>query len=86
MNIQNYLIKNKTGLHARPAALFVRKANQYKCDIRLRKDDHEVDAKSILSVLTLGAARGCMITIILDGEDEHLAMPELVGLLDTFED
>jgi phosphotransferase system HPr (HPr) family protein len=86
MNIQNYLIKNKTGLHARPASLFVRKASQYKCDVRLRKDDHEVDAKSMISVLTLGAARGSEITLILDGEDESLAMTELVGLLDTFED
>ncbi|HWQ78087.1 MAG TPA: HPr family phosphocarrier protein [Anaerovoracaceae bacterium] len=86
MHIQNYLIKNKTGLHARPASLFVRKASQYKCDIRLRKEDYEVDAKSMISVLTLEAAQGCMITIILDGEDENLAMTELVGLLDTFED
>jgi len=86
MHVQNYVIKNKTGLHARPASLFVKKASQFKCDIRVRKDDCEVDAKSMISVLTLGASKGSMITLISDGEDENEAMTELVSLLDSFED
>jgi len=86
MYIQNYLIKNKTGLHARPASLFVKMANQFKCDVRLRKGDYEINAKSMISVLTLEAGQDCMITVITDGEDENPAMDGLVCLLDTFDD
>ncbi len=82
---QNYVIKNKTGLHARPASLFVQKAASYKSKIKLRKDDKEIDAKSIISVLGLGVCKGEKITIIAEGEDENVAINELVDLLDSFQ-
>ena len=84
MYIQNYIIKNKTGLHARPASMFVKMTSQFKCDVRLRKGENEIDAKSMIAVLTLEAGQGSTISIITDGEDENRAMEELVGLLDTF--
>lgn len=56
-------LKNPTGLHARPAALFVEKANQFESEIKVRKGDGIVDGKSILSILTLGVEQGQKITI-----------------------
>jgi phosphocarrier protein len=76
-------IRNKVGLHARPAALFVQEANKYRCDIRVKKDELEVNAKSILSILTLGAGQGCSITIIAEGEDAEGALKALQALSDA---
>jgi phosphocarrier protein len=76
-------IRNKVGLHARPAALFVQEANKYRCDIRVKKDDLEVNAKSILSILTLGADQGSSITILAEGEDADDALQALQALSDA---
>lgn len=81
-----FVIKNKTGLHARPASLFVKKAGTFTSRIGLAKDSQEVDAKSMISLLTLGAAQGDKITITVDGPDEGLAMRELVELLESLDD
>jgi phosphocarrier protein HPr len=81
MLVEEFVIQNKTGLHARPASLFVKKASSFKCDVKIKKDDTEVNAKSMLSVLTLGAGQGATVTIITDGEDEKEAMEELIKLL-----
>ncbi|MGI6144427.1 MAG: HPr family phosphocarrier protein [Clostridia bacterium] len=81
MLVEKFVIQNKTGLHARPASLFVKKASSFKCSIKIKKDETEVDAKSMLSVLTLGAGQGTTITITTDGEDEKEAMQELLNLL-----
>ncbi|MGI6588669.1 MAG: HPr family phosphocarrier protein [Peptococcia bacterium] len=81
MLVEDFVIQNKTGLHARPASLFVKKASSFKCKIKIKKDDTEVDAKSMLSVLTLGAGQGSTITITTDGEDEKEALQELIKLL-----
>jgi len=86
MRTEEYTIKNKTGLHARPASMFVRCASKFNCNIRLRKDNNEIDAKSMISLLTLGAGMGSTITITTDGENENSAMDELLKLLDTFDD
>jgi phosphotransferase system HPr (HPr) family protein len=81
MLAEKFVIQNKTGLHARPASLFVKKASGFKCSVKLKKDETEVDAKSMLSVLTLGAGQGTTITITTDGEDEKEALQELIKLL-----
>lgn len=83
---QSVLIKNKTGLHARPASLFVQAANRFKSRITIRKGDAEIDAKSMLSVLSLGAAKGVEITLVADGEDEREALTQLSSLLETLEE
>jgi phosphocarrier protein HPr len=81
MLVESFVVQNKTGLHARPASLFVKKAGSFKCSVKIKKDDNEVDAKSMLSVLTLGAGQGATVTITTDGEDEKEAMAELIKLL-----
>ncbi|MDD2401162.1 MAG: HPr family phosphocarrier protein [Clostridia bacterium] len=83
---EKFVIQNKTGLHARPASLFVKKASSFKSSVKLIKDDNEIDAKSMLSVLTLGAGQGSTIKIVTDGEDEQDAMNELIKLLQDVED
>ena len=61
-------VRNKMGLHARPAALIVSTANKFPCDVTLEKDGQEVNGKSIMGVLMLAAAMGTTVTIKTDGE------------------
>jgi phosphocarrier protein HPr len=75
------VVEHKVGLHARPAALFVRAAKKFKSDILVRKDEREVDAKSITSMLGLGAGQGTVITIKANGEDEGAAVQALQELV-----
>ena len=77
------VIRHKIGLHARPATLFVQMAKQFKSDILVRKDNMEVNAKSIVSILTLGANQGAVITIKADGEDEEKAVKTLQELVEA---
>ena len=75
------VVKNKTGLHARPAALFVQVANKYESDIKIIKDEQEVNGKSIMGILMLAAEKGSRITIIADGDDAEKAVEELSSIL-----
>lgn len=77
------VVEHQVGLHARPAALFVQTAKKFKSDILVRKDDREVNAKSILSILTLGANQGAVITIKANGEDEEAALQALQELVES---
>ncbi len=77
------VVHHKVGLHARPAALFVQTAKKYKSDIVVSKDEREANAKSILSILTLGANQGAVITIKATGEDEEQAVQALQELVDS---
>lgn len=61
-------VRNKMGLHARPAALIVQTANRFACDVTLLKDGQNVNGKSIMGVLMLAAARGTVVTVKTDGE------------------
>ncbi len=71
------VVRNKQGLHARPAALFVQIANKFDSRITVRRDDEEVNGKSIMGILMLGAEKGSTIIIEVEGEDAHLAIIEL---------
>jgi len=75
-------ITNRLGLHARPAALVVQRANKFKSEITLQKEDLEVNAKSILSVMALAAEMGSLVTIKAEGEDEAAAVEELAKLFE----
>jgi len=81
-----YEIKNSIGLHARPAAIFVKKANEFISDIKILKDDKEANAKSIINVMSLGAVQGTEISIQAKGDDESEALDALTELLDSFID
>jgi phosphocarrier protein len=74
-------ITNNIGLHARPATFFIQKANAFKSSIWIEKDERRVNAKSLLGVLSLGIAKGMVVTIIADGQDENIAVNELVELV-----
>jgi phosphocarrier protein len=76
-------IKNKLGLHARAAAKLVHVAARFKCDIKIRKGDEEVDGKSILGILLLAAGRGTTITIKANGEDEGDAVHAIEALINA---
>lgn len=75
------IIKNKQGLHARPAALFVQLANKFDSSITVKKDKEVVNGKSIMGILMLGAERGSEVFLEADGEDAHLAIIELEKIL-----
>jgi phosphotransferase system HPr (HPr) family protein len=78
-------VKNKQGLHARPAALFVQVANKFDSRITVKRDNEEVNGKSIMGILMLGAERGSVIVIEADGDDAHLAVLELEKIVVTEE-
>ncbi|MFH1553191.1 MAG: HPr family phosphocarrier protein [Candidatus Omnitrophota bacterium] len=78
---KDIFIKNKTGLHARPAAIFVQVANKYESDITIIKEDQEVNGKSIMGILMLAAEKGSKVTIVAEGEDAPEAVEELSEIL-----
>ncbi|AIE61295.1 HPr family phosphocarrier protein [Bacillus methanolicus] len=71
----------KTGLQARPAALFVQKANRFSSDIYLEKDGKKVNAKSIMGLMSLAVSNGAVVTLIADGSDEQEAIKELANYI-----
>src|SRR6476660_727953 len=73
------IIRNRTGLHARPARVFVDIAKQFQSTIRIGHGQKLVNAKSLISVLTLGVASGQQISIDVDGADEAAAIAALEG-------
>jgi phosphotransferase system HPr (HPr) family protein len=79
-------IKNRQGLHARPAALFVQIANKFNSRITVRNENEEVNGKSIMGILMLGAEKGSFIVIEAEGDDAHLAVAELEGVVSIEEE
>ncbi len=82
MITKEILIKNKLGLHARPAALFVKTASKYISNIKIKKNDTEIDGKSIMGLMMLAAESGSKLIIMIDGEDESNAMNALIKLIE----
>ncbi|MBR0261485.1 MAG: HPr family phosphocarrier protein [Selenomonadaceae bacterium] len=76
-------IENKTGIHARPASVFVQKASSFKSKVQLKAKGKTVDAKSILMIMSMGLVKGTEITICADGPDEAQAVQELKALVDA---
>jgi phosphocarrier protein HPr len=74
-------IRNKFGLHARPAAEFVKLASKFQSDVWVRKQDLEVNGKSIMGMMMLAAEFGSEITIRASGDDAKQAVAELVALV-----
>ena len=75
-------IRNKFGLHARPAAEFVKLANKFTAEITVRKLDLEVNGKSIMGMMMLAAEYGVEITVRASGDDAEQAVAELAGLVE----
>ena len=74
-------ILNKLGIHARPAAQFVRVDSRFQADVTVEKDDESVDGKSIMGLMMLAVGCGAEITVIADGADEEQAMAALEELV-----
>jgi len=77
---KKFVVQNKLGLHARPAALLVRTANKFRSDITIQKGKTKVNAKSIMGVMMLAAGPGAKVTIRVNGPDAAQAMKELEKL------
>lgn len=82
MTALEVVIKNKIGLHARPAAQFAKIAEGFECEIWITKDGMRVNGKSILSLLTLAAEQGSLILLEADGPREQEALDELRKILE----
>ena len=74
-------VKMKPGLQARQAALFVQEANRFTADVFLKRNERQVNAKSIMGVMSLAIARGTEVTLIAEGVDEEQAIETLSALV-----
>lgn len=86
MPVITLIVNHPAGLHARPAALFVKMAKTFSCDITVRKIDSEkpsVNAKNILSVLTLGINQGSTIEVEAQGDGAEIALQSLKKLVES---
>ncbi len=74
-------IENKTGIHARPASIFVQTATKFESKVQIKAKGKTVDAKSILMIMSMGLVKGTEITICADGPDEADAVKTLTDLV-----
>ena len=82
MIVDKVIVNNKAGLHAKPASLFVQKANNSKSEIYIKKDATRVNAKSIMGVMILAVQKGDEIQIEANGDDEKKAVEQLKQLIE----
>ncbi len=75
-------VKNKTGLHARPASEFVKKASTFKSNVYIEFGDKKINAKSIVGLLSAGIGYGSRLTLTIEGEDEQEALESLAALIE----
>ena len=77
----NTVVIDSVGLHARPATISVNAANRFKSEVSITYNDHTVNMKSIMGVMSLGIPSKAEITIVCDGEDEDLAIETIENIL-----
>ena len=78
---KDFHVANKLGIHARPAALFVKTANRFSCDIFVAKDGEKVNGKSIMGLMMLAAGPGSKLTVHAQGHDASQALAEIETLI-----
>lgn len=83
MQEQEFTIVNKLGLHARASAMFVKTASRFQSDIRIEREEVEVNGKSIMGIMMLAAAKGSSIRLKIEGPDEAPAMTTLGELINN---
>lgn len=81
MPVCELTIPNEDGLHARPAAKFVKLASRFDCEVWVEKDDEEINGKSIMGLMMLAAAQGSVIRVSTEGADADLALEKLSALV-----
>ena len=79
----NIVISNKLGLHARASAKLTKMAGSFACDVWLSRGERRVNAKSIMGVMMLAAAKGCRVTLETDGADADQALAALQALINN---
>ncbi|HAH62181.1 MAG TPA: phosphocarrier protein HPr [Treponema sp.] len=77
------VVKNRAGIHARPAAIIAQTANKFTCEITLARDDTTVNAKSIMGVITMAAGYNTTLTLKTDGPDEKNAAQAIEALFES---
>ena len=77
------VVANKMGIHARPAAMFVKVASKFDADVFVEKDGERVNGKSIMGIMMLAAEPGSEIILIIEGSDEQNAFEALSELIDN---
>lgn len=82
MPTREFTVTNKLGIHARPAAQFVKTASRFSCEIQVEKDDEQADGKSIMGLMMLAAGHGSVLTITADGDDADKALESLGALIE----
>jgi phosphocarrier protein len=83
MTERTITISNRAGIHARPAAMIVEVSKNFQCSLYFEKERDRVNGKSIMGLLTLGAAYGTELKIIAEGEDEDDAVEKLMRLFES---
>lgn len=76
-------VRNKAGIHTRPASMVVRTASKYDADFFIRADGYEINGKSIIGVMTLAAEQGATLTLLFDGSDEEAAAEAMTELFNN---
>jgi phosphocarrier protein len=78
---REFVVINKLGVHARPAAMFVKAANRFSCSILVEKDGEQVNGKSIMGLMMLAAGPGSTLTVNCEGDDCEGALAEIEALI-----
>src|SRR3954467_2752716 len=78
---RDLVVSNKLGIHARPAAMFVRIASKFECDVFVEKDGERVNGKSIMGLMMLAAGPGSKLLLLTEGPDAAKAVLELEALV-----
>lgn len=76
-------VKNRAGIHARPAALIAQTANKFTCEVLIEKDSNTVNAKSIMGVITMAAGYNTVLTLKAEGADEKEAAEAIFQLFES---
>ena len=76
------VVPNKQGMHARPAEMFVRRAQEFQSKIEIVRDDFRIEAKSIMNLLMLGATQGTQLTLEAEGDDAQAAIDALTEVVE----
>ncbi len=82
MLVRDVTVRNRAGLHTRPASMIVRAASRFQSEFFIQKDGYEINGKSIIGVMTLAAEQGSTITLVFDGPDEAAAADVIQALFD----
>ena len=76
------VVKNRAGIHTRPASMLVRTAARFKADFYIHKDGYEINGKSIIGVMTLAAEQGATLTLVFEGDDAEAAAIDIAKLFE----